>query len=131
MAYADGRRDHFALSPATNGRSTRKSSIDDSSATVCMGFDTVFGMSGLPQRYRDIDAERSTPHSGYRLHADDSFDVWTVVRAARLPWVDARYGSAVYLPMADDAVFLVSVGPGGLVARPRNDAARAAVSGWR
>jgi hypothetical protein len=33
--------------------------------------------------------------------------------------------------MADDAVFLVSVGPGGLVARPRNDAARAAVSGWR
>ena len=90
----------------------------------------MFRLERIAGRYRDIDAERSAPHSVYRLHGDDSFDVWTVVRAAHLPWVDARYGSAVYLPMADGAAFVVSVGPGGLVARPRNDAARAAVNGW-
>jgi hypothetical protein len=129
VAYADGRRDHFALAGdewQVDARILKWQPF----ATV-MGFDTVFRLERLAGRYRDIDAERSAPHSVYRLHAEDSFDVWTVVRAARLPWVDARYGSAVYLPMADDAVFLVSVGPGGLVARPRNDAARAAVSGWR
>ena len=73
-----------------------------------------------------------TTHTVHRLHPDDQLDVWTLVRAAQahVPWVDALYGSAVYLPMADQASFDVSVGAGGLVARQRNDQARKAIGGW-
>lgn len=97
-----------------------------------MGFDTLYRLERLSGRYAAIDTERAAPHSVYRLHAPDDFDVWSLVRAARehLPWVDALYGSAVYLPMADMASFDVSVGAAGLIARPRNDAARRAISGW-
>ncbi|MEP7063902.1 MAG: cation/multidrug efflux pump [Betaproteobacteria bacterium] len=97
-----------------------------------LGFDTLFRLERLSGRYTDIDTERAAPHTVHRLHAADEFDVWMLVRAAHehLPWVDALYGSAVYLPMADQASFDVSVGAGGLVARPRNDAARAAIAGW-
>lgn len=97
-----------------------------------LGFDTLYRLERLSGRYADIDAERTSPHTVHSLHPADQFDVWTLVRAAHahLPWVDALYGSAVYLPMADRAAFDVSVGAGGLVARPRNDAARAAVAGW-
>jgi hypothetical protein len=97
-----------------------------------LGFDTLYRLERLSGRYADIDTERAAPHTVHALHRADDFDVWTLVRAAHdhLPWVDALYGSAVYLPMADQASFAVSVGPGGLVARPRNAAARTAVAGW-
>ncbi len=97
-----------------------------------MGFDTLFRLERLRGRYADLDTERSATHTVHRLHADDQLDVWSLVRAAHahVPWVDALYGSAVYLPMADQASFDVSVGAGGLIARPRNDQARAAIGGW-
>ncbi|MEO6928596.1 MAG: hypothetical protein ABI190_05465 [Casimicrobiaceae bacterium] len=97
-----------------------------------LGFDTVFRLDRVSGRYADIDAERAGPRSVASLHPADQFDVWALVRAAQphLPWVDALYGSAVFLPMADGATFAVSMGPGGLVARPRNDAARVALAGW-
>ena len=97
-----------------------------------LGFDTLYRLERVSGRYTDIDAERTSTHTVQSLHGPDQFDVWTLVRAAHphLPWVDALYGSAVYLPMADGASFAVSVGPGGLVARPRNAAAENAVAGW-
>jgi len=97
-----------------------------------LGFDTLYRLERISGRYADIDAERAAPHTVEPLHAADQFDLWTLVRAAHphVPWIDALYGSAVYLPMADGASFAVSVGMDGLVARPRNEAARNAVAGW-
>jgi hypothetical protein len=40
------------------------------------------------------------------------------------------YGSATYLPMSDGALYEIKVSQSGLVARPMNQAAREAVSGW-
>ena len=45
-------------------------------------------------------------------------------------FLDAAYGSAVYLPMSDAARYQVSISRTGLVARPMNDSAREAVSRW-
>jgi hypothetical protein len=128
VRYADGRRDRFVL----NGDEWQVDAriLKWRPLATLLGFDTVYRLERIAGRYEDVDAERSAARTVYRLHADDRFDVWLLARAANLPWVDARYGSAVYLPMADRAEFEVSVGPGGLVARPRNDAARAAVAGW-
>ena len=48
-----------------------------------------------------------------------------------VPWVDAVYGNAAYVPMADGARFVVSIGASGLVARPGNSDAEKAVRHWR
>jgi hypothetical protein len=128
VTYADGRRDRFTLAGDEWQIDARV--IKWRPFATLLGFDTVFRLERLSGRYRDIDSEMLAPRSVHRLHPTDSFDLWMLVRAAHLPWVDAQYGSAVYLPMADGATFAVSVGTGGLVARPTNDAARAAVGGW-
>jgi hypothetical protein len=44
--------------------------------------------------------------------------------------VDALYGSAVYVPMADGASFAVMVTQTGLIVRPLNPGAEHAVGGW-
>ena len=40
-----------------------------------------------------------------------------------VPWLDALYGSATFLPMADGALYEIKVSQSGLVARPLNQAA--------
>jgi hypothetical protein len=59
--------------------------------------------------------------------------VWTLVRSWRryVPWADALYGSAVYVPMSDGARYQVVVSQSGLVARPLNEPARQAVGAWK
>jgi hypothetical protein len=47
-----------------------------------------------------------------------------------MPGVDAYYGTATYLPMADGARFEVTLSRTALLARPVNDAARQAVGDW-
>ena len=48
-----------------------------------------------------------------------------------VPWADALYGSAVYVPMSDGARYQVVVSQSGLVARPLNEPARQAVGAWK
>jgi hypothetical protein len=45
--------------------------------------------------------------------------------------VDAQYGSATYIPMADNATYYVTMSQTGLLARPANDEARTAIQGWK
>ena len=47
-----------------------------------------------------------------------------------IAWVDAEYGSATFLPMADGALFTVKLSSTGLVARPENDRATIAIQDW-
>lgn len=97
-----------------------------------LGFDTGYRLERISGRYRDIERERTAPHTVYPLHAPERIDLWTLLRVLHryVPWADALYGSATYLPMADGAAYNVSVSPTGLLARPLNDAARAAAGGW-
>ncbi|MHB8665896.1 MAG: hypothetical protein ACYC7B_00050 [Burkholderiales bacterium] len=97
------------------------------------GFDTVYRLERIAGRYRDIDSERSAPRTVYALSEPARIDVWELARRYRkfVPWVDALFGSAAFLPMADGALYQVSVSQSGLVARPLNQAGREAVAGWR
>ena len=101
-------------------------------ATVA-GFDTVYRLERLSGRYSDVQMERTAPRSVYQLSGNEPLDVWQAVRVYQrwLPMVDARYGSAAYVPLAPGASYVVSVSASGLVVRPENDAARQAVGGWR
>lgn len=98
-----------------------------------LGFDTVYRLERLGGRYTDVALEKSSPRTVHALAAPDTVDVWSLARRGRdyVPLVDALYGNATFVPMADGAVFQVTVSPTGLVARPLNDAARQAVGGWK
>ncbi len=99
-----------------------------------IGLDGIYRLERLSGRFHDIQRERNGPRSVHPLAgAEDRWDIWTLAqRYGRwLPLVDAVYGNAAYLPMADGAYFEVSLGTQGLISRSKNAAADRAVRDWR
>ncbi|OBS08483.1 hypothetical protein Thpro_022733 [Acidihalobacter prosperus] len=96
-----------------------------------LGFEPLYQLRRLSGRYASVAAARRDPHTVYALARDRGLDVWRWSRRLHLPFVDAMYGSSVYLPMAAGAEYRVSLGATGLIARPANAAARQAVDAWR
>jgi hypothetical protein len=92
-----------------------------------LGLDARYRLERISGRYRDIAQERTAPRSVYALGEAETFDLWSLANQYPdwLPIVDAVYGSATYLPMADGATYEVALTPSGLIARPQNAAARA------
>jgi len=101
-------------------------------AAVLIGFDTLYRLDRLSGRYRDLSKERTGPRTVYSLSEEPGLDLWMIAKryARWIPWVDAVYGSATYMPMVDGAHYIVSVSSSGLLARPANDIARKAVGEW-
>lgn len=98
-----------------------------------LGFDTAYRLDRISGRYTNIDDERSQPRTVFPLNAPERVDLWTLTQRYHswLPWVDALYGSAAFLPMADGARYVLTVSQSGLVARPVNQTASQAVGEWR
>ena len=102
-------------------------------ATIA-GFDTLYRLERLSGRYSDVVQERTQQRTVYGLAVtDEPVDLWDFAKRyhSYLPLVDALYGSAAYVPMAESAEYTVSVSASGLVVRPGNDAAKKAVGGWK
>jgi hypothetical protein len=97
-----------------------------------LGFDAAYRLERISGRYTRVEDERSQPRTVYDLHAPTRIDPWELVHRYRswVPWLDALYGSATFLPMADGALYEIKVSQSGLVARPLNQAARDAVGSW-
>ena len=97
-----------------------------------VGFDTVYRLERIGGRYTRVEDERSQPRSVYSLNPPQLIDPWDLVHRYHswVPWMDALYGSATFLPMADGALYEIKVSQSGLVARPLNPAASDAVAGW-
>lgn len=93
-----------------------------------LGMEPVYRLDRLGGRYHDLEQERSAERT---VHALDQGD-WISIRRLQpwLPWIDARYGSAAYLPMVDGGIFDVSLTARGIIARPVNEPARDAVDDW-
>lgn len=98
-----------------------------------LGLDTLYRLERLSGRYGDVAAERSAPRTVHELSEPAGLDLWTLTRRYQkyVPLADAMYGSAAYVPLADNAEYVVTVSASGLVVRPANDAARQAVGGWK
>jgi hypothetical protein len=98
-----------------------------------VGFDAAYRLDRISGRYSSIEDERSLPRTVYPLNQPDRVDLWDLIHRYHswVPWIDALYGTATYLPMADGALYEIKVSQSGLVARPLNQAARAAVGSWR
>jgi len=100
-------------------------------ATI-LGLDPIYRLDRLSGRYTDVDRERSEPRTVHALSPSPALDLWRVARRYPVlaPGVDAYYGSATYLPMADGARYEVSLSRDAVVARPANEAAQRAVASW-
>ena len=97
-----------------------------------LGLDPIYQLDRLSGRYSDINDEMSEERTVHALSDELPLDVWRVARKfpVLMPGVDAYYGTATYLPMADGAKFEVKLTRTALIARPLNDEARDAVGSW-
>jgi hypothetical protein len=97
-----------------------------------LGFDTAYRLDRISGRYTRIEDERAQARTVYSLNPPQRIDPWDLVHRYHswMPWMDALYGSATFLPMADGALYEIKVSQSGLIARPLNQAAREAVAGW-
>lgn len=92
---------------------------------VELGAKPLFRVDRLSGRYRDAAQAQATLPSVAALNADSAIDLWQLKqRFPRwLPWIDADYGSAAFLPLVDGGRYTVTISPlGGLVARPADAA---------
>ena len=116
----------------------------DAQVLTWQGLATLFGLDAnyrlhrIAGRYLDIDEEQQRPRSVFSLVQkpvlveDERFDLWQFAHRHQdwLRWVDAAYGSAVFLPMTDGAKYSIAISRTGLIARPANAEARKAVTQW-
>jgi hypothetical protein len=97
-----------------------------------LGLDPIYQLERLSGRYSDIEDEKTEERTVHALSEELTLDIWRVARRfpALMPGVDAYYGTATYLPMADGARYEVTLSRTALIARPINEPARQAVGQW-
>lgn len=91
-----------------------------------------YQLERISGRYYSLQQERNNPRSVYGLSSKSiGFDIFKMFNNAGIKLIDAEYGSATYVPMADGASFSVAVTATGLRANPINSAAKNIVSEWQ
>ncbi len=95
-----------------------------------LGQSPLVRLERLSGRYARVDEERRMPRTVYSLERGRGIDIWGLARSGRVPGVDAYYGSAAYVPLADGALYHVTVTRSGLVVRPGNEQATASLASW-
>lgn len=101
---------------------------------AALGAKPGFQLDRISGRYFALEDEHDKPRSVYDLYSKPAlFDMWHVLNnnTRLFPGIDARYGSAAYLPMADAASFKLLLSHNGLTAEPINEIAKNAVLKWR
>jgi len=96
------------------------------------GLDSLYRLERISGRYRDVEEEKTGDRTVYSLTKNQGLDIWSITKnyPSWLPWVDAYYGSATYLPMNDGARFKITLSQTGLLARPVNQPAEESVQFW-
>ncbi len=91
-----------------------------------LGEAPLYRLDRLSGRYVSIEDARSRGLTVHPLVDDVGIDVWAFARRSGdwLPGVDAAYGSSVFLPMGDGAVYDVFMAHSGLLARKRETGVR-------
>ena len=99
-----------------------------------LGAKPGFRLDRLSGRYYSLVDERRKTRAVYKLDESNAvIDFWSFLHSKgnKVPWIEAVYGSATYLPMADKAIFQVSLSDSGLTAKPINEPAENAVQDWK
>ena len=102
--------------------------------TLRFGLKPGYKLERLAGRYLSIEQEQQAKRSVHGLNQSYEFiDLWAWLHqyGEGLDLVSAQYGSATYMPMADNALFAVYLSTSGLVAKPLNEPAEATVNQWQ
>jgi hypothetical protein len=102
---------------------------------VALGAQPLYRIDRLESRYRNAAQAQTTPPSIVPLGDDSILDLWQLKQdfPRWLPWIDADYGSAAYLPLVDGGDYTAAISAsGGLIARPADTqtAEKIKASGW-
>lgn len=97
-----------------------------------LGLDAQYRLERVSGRYRDLEQERKDERTVYGLSENPGVDLWVLStqHPRWLPFIDAVYGSATYLPMADGARYEIFITQSGLIGRPSNETAEKAAGAW-
>jgi len=99
-----------------------------------IGLEPGYRLERLSGRFLAIEQQALAPRAGVALAQSPSgVDLWRWLRLGShdLFMFDPQAFRVTYLPMADDAVFSVSLTPTGLLAQPMNQAAKQALQDWQ
>ena len=90
---------------------------------AAMGKKPLYRLDRISGRYISLEQARNAEQSIYGLEQSNMVDVWKVLQT--MPsWIDANYGSAVYMPMENGAVYSVHLTAKGMNVRPVNSIAK-------
>ena len=96
-----------------------------------LGLDSFYQLERVSGRYAEISQASQHLPSVHSLLAVKTrgLDIWGLKQLlkSRAGFVDTLFGQGVYMPMQDGAHFRVSIGQAGLLVRPMNEIAKAAV----
>jgi len=98
------------------------------------GMKPGYRLDRISGRYYSLEQERHSDRTVHSLRdSENPLDIWQWIQDynENLPFVDAVYGSAAFLPMGDDALYEVTLSNTGLLARPLNDPASKALERWQ
>ncbi len=96
------------------------------------GLDSLYRLERISGRYRDVQEEKTENRTVYSLTENKGLDIWSITKKypSWVPWIDAYYGSATYLPMDDGARFKITLSQTGLLARPVNEPGKESIRFW-
>ncbi len=102
-------------------------------AMAAMGIKPGYRLDRISGRYYSLEKERTAERTVYSLSESKlGFDLWSFFHndGEGQGFIDAVYGTATFVPMADGALFEVLLSNSGLLARPLNEPARGAIDRW-
>lgn len=99
-----------------------------------IGLDPGYRLEKLSGRFLSIEQQSLAQHAAVTLaQSPYGVDLWRWLRLGQhdLFMFDPQAQRVTYLPMADEAVFTISMTPTGLLAQPMNQAAKQALQDWQ
>ena len=92
-----------------------------------MGKKPLYRLDRISGRYLSLEQARASTQSIYGIEQSSVIDVWSVLQS--IPsWIDTNYGSAVFMPMENGAVYSVHLTAKGMNVRPVNNIAKRIMS---
>lgn len=97
-----------------------------------LGKDPMLRLERLSGRYSDIEQAKVAQRSLYALNPHPGLDIWKYAReyAEWLPFIDAYFGSSVYMPLTADGHYKVIATDSGLLVRAVNAPAQKVLKDW-
>ena len=99
------------------------------------GLSHLYQASRLSNRYASIEDQRSNKLYLYSLRDEKigSIDLWDFFQKYNdmMPIIDTTFGSAVFMPMTDNAEYEILIGFSGLVVKAANEDSQLAVQNWQ